>query len=172
VPDAADTACDELAAGLDDGVGLDAVAVLGGGRGERLARGMAVREAAGAPVLVLSDGARRKDERRGAATLGRALAASDPGYEVLCPVPVPYSTRGEAHMVAALARDRRWRRVVVVTSDYHVRRAQLLMARCAPPGCRIDVLGARSPIRGFARADAVLHELGGLVYATVVARRC
>jgi len=87
-------------------------------------------------------------------------------------VPVPYSTRGEARMVAGLAHERGWRRVVVVTSDYHVRRAQLLMTRCAPEGCRIDVVVAVSPIRGRARVIAVLHELGGLVHATVVARRC
>jgi uncharacterized SAM-binding protein YcdF (DUF218 family) len=155
-----------------DAAAVDAVVVLGGGHGERLARGTALRDATRAPVLVLSDGARRKDERRGAPTAGRSLAASSPGYEVLCPMPVPYRTRGEARMVAALARERGWRHVVVVTSDYHAPRTRLLLARCAPTSCHIDVVAAVPTTGWLARAAAVLHELGGLVHATVVARGC
>ena len=151
---------------------VDAVVVLGGGHGERLARGLELVATTDARVLVLSDGARRKGERRGGDSDGRRLAATAPPYEVLCPIPDPYRTRGEARMVAALARGRRWTRVLVVTSDYHVRRTRLLLARCAPEGCAVEVVGTPSRAGPIWRARATAHELGGLVDAALVHRTC
>jgi uncharacterized SAM-binding protein YcdF (DUF218 family) len=42
----------------------------------------------------------------------------------------PYSTQGEAERVAKLARGRGWKRIVIVTNRYHLRRAQMLFDRC------------------------------------------
>jgi uncharacterized SAM-binding protein YcdF (DUF218 family) len=50
--------------------------------------------------------------------------------QVLCVRAEPYSTVGEAETLARLAAARGWRSVDVVTSEYHVLRARLLMRRC------------------------------------------
>lgn len=50
-------------------------------------------------------------------------------FEVVSVVPDPPSTRGEARAVARLARERGWRRILVVTSTYHVPRTRLIFRR-------------------------------------------
>jgi uncharacterized SAM-binding protein YcdF (DUF218 family) len=148
----------------------DAVVVLGGGTGERLALGLDLVRRGVAPVLVLSDGARRRDERRGAATTGRRLAGVPQPFEVLVRVPKPYSTRGEARMVAALGAERGWRRIVVATSDYHAPRTRLWFRRCAAP-LGVEVVAARSRW-GLRTLRSLAHEAGGFAEALLVARGC
>ena len=75
-----------------------------------------------APVLVISDGL---DPRSPAANrICRERA------QVLCPKPDPYSTRGEARLVARLARERGWDSIVVVSSRFHLFRSRILFERC------------------------------------------
>jgi uncharacterized SAM-binding protein YcdF (DUF218 family) len=49
----------------------------------------------------------------------------------------PYSTRGEARAIARLAAQHHWRLVDVVTSQYHVFRARILIRRCFHGGLRM-----------------------------------
>ena len=91
-------------------------------------------------------------------------------YEVLCLSPKPDNTRTEARAVGQLAKSRTWRRVIVVTSTYHVTRARLLFRRCVSGA--VDVVGQRPP---YGRRDAlaqVRHEWLGFVYALTLARGC
>src|SRR6266404_3670271 len=67
---------------------------------------------------------------------------AQPGFRVLCFEAVPYSTQGEARAIARLVRTRRWRRVVVVTSTFHVTRARMLIKRCYTGP--LAMIGARS----------------------------
>src|SRR5205823_5133085 len=53
-------------------------------------------------------------------------------YRVLCFVPQPYSTRGEARAIARLAVQHGWRRVIVVTSTFHVTRTEPRAAHTTP----------------------------------------
>jgi len=104
----------------------DAVVVLSGGR-ERLPPALALVRRGVAPVLAISSVSRTKPWR-----LGRQVCAA--GHvgraAVLCFDAKPYSTQGEAETLARLARRHRWSSIIVVTSRFHVTRAQLLFRRC------------------------------------------
>lgn len=120
------------------------------------------RELAGSLVVSMARGAHRAETD--AVCAGRPEA-----FEVVCFTAEPFSTRGEARMVAQLAAARGWNTLLVVTSDYHVRRARLLFGRCY--GGRLVVVGAPS---GYG-LDVVLtdvHEAAGLLYSTLLARSC
>jgi uncharacterized SAM-binding protein YcdF (DUF218 family) len=99
--------------------GADAVVVLDGERPRRIARGVALMAAGVAPTLVVV---------RCEAYAPELLDGPVP-WEVVSFEPVPSSTRGEARAVARLAHDRGWRRLVVVTSTYHVTRTRIIFRR-------------------------------------------
>jgi uncharacterized SAM-binding protein YcdF (DUF218 family) len=105
----------------------DAVVVLSGGLNGRLDPGLALMRDREARVLVVSGafhGTHWKKARR------LCSGAYHVRYRVLCPEPHPFSTQGEARMIARLARAHGWSRVVVVTSTFHVSRAHMLVRRC------------------------------------------
>ena len=52
------------------------------------------------------------------------------GLRLYCLSPDPATTRGEARQFAELAEREGWQSLVLVTSNYHVRRAGLLLDRC------------------------------------------
>lgn len=105
---------------------VDAVLVLGGGRGERVATGLALldRLADPAPALLLS-----LPYEPPLLTCG--TVPGHPDVAVTCLQPDPLTTSGEAADVTTLAAERGWGRLVVVTSDYHVTRSRALFSRCA-----------------------------------------
>jgi uncharacterized SAM-binding protein YcdF (DUF218 family) len=134
----------------------DAIVVLTGARGSRLARGLALARHGVAPVLLVSDG-------WGLAWVeaNRLCAGRPAPVPVLCFRPDPYSTRGEARTVARLAASRRWKSVVVVTSRYHIERAGVLFDRCVAGTVYTD-----SAEQSFAsRLTAVPLETIKLAYA-------
>lgn len=148
---------------LDRPSRADAVVVLGPGRhGERFAEAMRLMRRRVAPILVVSE-----SSRPARWPLERALCAR---RDAICFRARPFNTRGEAREVARLARRRRWRRLVVVTSTYHVTRARLLYERCFDG--RIDVVGARPGGGGREEIGLVAHEWGGLLAALTVFRGC
>ncbi|HEX2118886.1 MAG TPA: ElyC/SanA/YdcF family protein, partial [Acidimicrobiales bacterium] len=110
----------------------DALVVLSGDHGERLARAKELLAGGVAPTLVLvgtPDSAENLDMCAGRTT-----------FDVVCLRPEPDNTRTEAAATAELARDRDWEALVVVTSTPHVSRARLLFDRCFPG--TLDVVGA------------------------------
>jgi uncharacterized SAM-binding protein YcdF (DUF218 family) len=102
----------------------DAVVVFAGGDGERQEEGARLVREGVAPVLVVSDGGR---PGRDQARLCRERPAD---LRLHCLSPAPATTRGEARAFAELAEREDWRSLVLVTSTYHVRRAELLLDRC------------------------------------------
>lgn len=142
----------------------DAVVVLLGGSGERLTDGERLVATEVAPTLVVSGGGQP------GSTVPPGICAAPRSYEVVCPSPPPSDTRDEARMVGRLAAERGWRRVVVVTSTYHVTRARLLVARCF----KGDLAMADAGTGGRSRVNPglIAHELGGLAYAMTLARGC
>jgi uncharacterized SAM-binding protein YcdF (DUF218 family) len=113
-----------------------------------------------APVLYVSDGARETSRR---------LCHRTVPYRVVCLRPEPYSTRGEAETVGRIARERGWRRIVIVTSRYHVRRARMLFDRCLGAG-RVSVVGTRPSLPRFALG--ALLEWPKLALALTFRRAC
>jgi uncharacterized SAM-binding protein YcdF (DUF218 family) len=106
----------------------DAVVVLAGGQNARLDPALRLMRRRIAPVLAISSAFHSDSWKK-----AQRLCRGDLGptrYEVVCFTAKPYSTQGEARTVAALAREQGWKRVVVVTSTYHVSRTRMLFHRC------------------------------------------
>ena len=80
------------------------------------------------------------------------------------------STREEAEALAKLSQERRWKSAVIVTSNYHTRRARYIFDRIFPPGIVVTVASARDgdfdPERWWEKRQSVklfLRELAGMV---------
>lgn len=123
----------------------DAVVVLGGGNGERIASASSLlgRLPDPPPQLLLS-------VPYAPPLLSCGEVPDRPAVDVRCVVPDPLTTSGEAATVTALAADQGWDRIVVVTSDYHVTRARWLFGACveqqAPSLEVLWVVGETEPL--------------------------
>lgn len=137
---------------------FDAIVALDGDRPRRVRAAITLAADGAAPVLVLV---------RGDAVAPELVSAPELPFEVISVVPDPSTTRGEARAVARLARERGWRRVVVVTSSYHVLRAQLIFRRAVT--CELAFIPA-----GWRRRRAprdILSEAAKLLLALTLRRR-
>lgn len=125
--------------------GADAVVVLSGDgpprlRGHRQAplrrseAGLLLVEAGKAPWLVFTDGGWEGDQSRAVAIRD---GVSDSAVEVVGPA---WNTDDEAHLIIRSAVAHGWRRLILVTSGYHITRSRKLMAACAREiGARIEI---------------------------------
>ncbi len=138
----------------------DAIFVHAGGRGERARAAIDLFEAGAAPVLVFSDpGVRSSSVPRG------ICGSSD---SVVCITPPSVDTAGEARALGAIAAERGWDEVIIVTSDYHLRRAAALDRSCTDAtieGIPAPSTRTRSPI-----TDARVQETFGLVFGWLFQR--
>jgi uncharacterized SAM-binding protein YcdF (DUF218 family) len=137
------------------------VVVLGGGGGERLDEGLRLVEKGVAPVLVISDG-----NRKGWKQANR-LCAGAAEFEVVCFTPDPSRTQGEAEGAARLARKNGWKRIAVVTSDYHAVRAGWLFDRCF--AYDVPVVGAENGTPG---PGTIVHEWLAYAHGFLIERDC
>lgn len=141
----------------------DALFVLAGSDGDRFLEGYELWREQRAPRIVLSPGFRdwgsRELASRGVHMPGRAEIARDVLVEQMG-VPAGAveivdaeldSTAAEASALRALALERGWRRVIVVTSTAHTRRTRFAMAR-ALEGSGIDVQVRGTRYDGFQAA--------------------
>ena len=92
----------------------------------------------------------------------------DPRPRLVCFRADPISTRGEARALDRLARERGWDDVVVVTSDFHVFRARLILERCFGERLRLED-AASSP---FWRPWHMATESVKLAFALTLRRGC
>lgn len=142
----------------------DAVVLFVGGRGERLEAALDLMERDVAEVLVIPNG------------FGPAWPDADEvcregvEFEVICPVPDPNTTRGEARTIGALADERGWDSVVMVTSTYHVERARLMLGRCFDG--EITAVDATPDLTVWDWVTRINHEWFGHLHARVIARGC
>jgi len=81
-------------------------------------------------------------------------------------------TREEAESLAKLATDRRWKSVIVVTSNYHTRRTRYIFEHVFPSGIPVTVASARDgdfdPERWWEKRKSVklfVRELAAMVVA-------
>ena len=134
-----------------------------GGRGERLRRALEMMEIGAAPTLVIMGGS--VDHWPAA----QRLCGQTSPFEVICPDPVPGTTLGEARALSELITGRGWKSVVAITSDYHLRRANLLDRKCNP-GLVVYGVAARSELPTLAWLARVGREMIALVEAAIT--RC
>lgn len=126
----------------DDAVShADAVIVLGGEHDGRELFGIRLAKQLSARAVVLSDPYRPSDP-----VMHRMCPARQDGIEVICQMPTPSTTRGEAQMVKRLAAERGWQRIVVVTWQYHLVRARYIFSRCEPiKGGTVELVAVQRP---------------------------
>jgi uncharacterized SAM-binding protein YcdF (DUF218 family) len=136
----------------------DAVVVLQGSD-TRLPVGLRLVEEGYAPLLVISRGSKTKLEPR--------LCSGATSLDVVCLSAT--STREEARLVDELARERGLRRLLVVTSEFHVFRTRLVFERCYHGELRM--VGAPNP--GWWWTPWIIAtESAKLVYQLTFARDC
>lgn len=118
----------------------DAIMVLAGSQAERPLEAADLYLEGWAPVIVLTYGLQDPalaviEQRGGRLSRGEdqvrdALVSTGiPATAFIVPARVHDNTADEARSVAALARERGWRRVIVVSSKYHLRRAGFAFRR-------------------------------------------
>ncbi len=107
--------------------------------------------------------------------VARLLASLNVTNAAVHPLPSCSNTHDEAVHTAKLARDQGWRRVLLVTSGYHMRRAEaafrtqgleVVPAACdfVRPGTRNRQLPRPYPIRGgFQMTETWCHEKAGWI---------
>jgi uncharacterized SAM-binding protein YcdF (DUF218 family) len=142
----------------------DAVVIFAGGSGERLARAERLMADGLALNLVVPNGTTPEWPA------GNRACSEDRSYEVFCPVPDPDTTQGEARAIAAMAEEKGWSRVIVVTSSYQVTRADLLLGRCLHG--EIRTVRAEPKLSLFAWAKRVAHEWLAWTHAMTIERGC
>ena len=141
---------------------VDAVVVLSGDREFRIERALELMRGGVAHTLVISGWPDPLYTRAAPYCAGKSA------YRVICFMPSPFSTRGEAREIARLARANRWTSVAVVTSDYHVFRAGLIVRRCYRG--RLALVGSDYP---WWRAPvSLVLETGKLALALTLRRGC
>jgi uncharacterized SAM-binding protein YcdF (DUF218 family) len=104
----------------------DAVIMLGGSAAERLPVAQQMQRDYGIPVLVLS----HTDTPGNIAADAACNSAAFPSSTLLCFRPDEFDTRGEARAIGRIAEANGWKSITVVTSSYHVTRAERLMEQC------------------------------------------
>ena len=104
----------------------DAVIVLAGSEA-RLPVALRLVEHGSAKTLVVSQDEAAHDPARYSLCHG----PKPKRYTLVCRTAAPFSTRGEARMIADLVKKNSWVSVVVVTSRYHLYRARMLLRRCS-----------------------------------------
>jgi uncharacterized SAM-binding protein YcdF (DUF218 family) len=130
----------------------DVIVAFAGGNGERLNKGLALAREGYAPNLVASTGPDR-------------LCNARESFSVICFSPDPNNTRGEAEAIGRLAREHRWKRLILVTSTYHVTRARLLLDRCYAGSIEVALVPPHQGFIGW--LGAIAHEWAGLAEATL-----
>ena len=123
----------------------DAILVLGDDNfaGERASRSAELHRAGWAPLIVAS-GRLLRSYAGVAELMGRDLEAG--GVPPAAILRFPHragNTREEAQALGELAAGRGWRRVLLVTSNYHTRRARYIFRRVFPPQVTILMVSVR-----------------------------
>ena len=148
----------------DAPAGADAVVMFVGGRGERLAAAERLMAEGRAPNLVIPNGMAPEWPA------GNRACSEERQYDVHCPRPDPDTTRGEARTIAALAKDKGWTRVIVVTSSYQLTRARLLLERCFDG--EVHAERAKPGLSLVTWAQRIAHEWLGWAHAMTIERGC
>jgi uncharacterized SAM-binding protein YcdF (DUF218 family) len=137
----------------------DAIVVLGSvHQNGRLVKGDELADSGLADNLVLSVGA--SDTK---AMKTYACNRPIPHVKVYCFTPDPGTTRGEAEELHRLAAAHGWKKIIVVTSTYHVSRARYIFRRCFAG--TIEMVPATKGISLADWAYQYLYQTGGYLRA-------
>jgi uncharacterized SAM-binding protein YcdF (DUF218 family) len=139
-------------------VAADAIIVLGPSTNARTDTAMALVQQGLSHNLVLSN--------VGGYSRATRLCNDPPaGWSVVCFVPDPGTTRGEAQYVQRLAAEHDWTNLIVVTSRVHVSRARLILKRCLSG--RLQMVAAHESISPAQWAYQYVYQSAGFLRAAV-----
>lgn len=137
--------------------GLDAVVVLGGSSEERLPVAQQYAKDSGAHVLAVS----WTDTPGNVSADSLCQQASFPSSSLVCFRPPGMDTRGEAEVIGSLVKANGWSSIAVVTSSYHVPRAETLVRQCTDAAVTMVASDPRLSPGQWLRRYAI--ETGGLL---------
>jgi uncharacterized SAM-binding protein YcdF (DUF218 family) len=147
-----------------DGPGkADAIVALAGAP-ERLPAAARLMDEGLAPLLMVSLGSGPDHATR------RKFCDARHAYDVVCFVPHPDHTQGEAREAARIAKERGLKLLLVVTSRYHAVRSGIVFRRCFGD-VRVDGVRPETP-GGLPGLGNLIHEWGAYVYDFTLARGC
>jgi hypothetical protein len=136
------------------------------GDGPRDEKGLELARQGYAPLLLVSNGFVSQD----APTSDQRLCGTVYyGVKVVCFIPRPYSTQGEARELAREAAEDHFHSVIVVAGRAQAVRARLRVTRCFKG--RVLVVSV-APTSFFSGVRLVLYEWGALIKALVWQRGC
>jgi uncharacterized SAM-binding protein YcdF (DUF218 family) len=130
---------------VDELTKADAIVVLGGDKDGRIDYGFELARQGYADTVVVSNDYGENDPM-----IQQACSSGTETITVVCFIPDPWTTRGEAMFTAQLARERGWDHVIVVSWNYHMVRARYIFAKCfdgeltmrpVPRSYDFDILG-------------------------------
>ena len=142
----------------------DAIVVLGGEHDGREAYGLKLAGQGYAPTVLMSDPYGPRDP------VMKRYCRRQADIEVICRPPVPSTTRGEALMTRALAEQRGWRSVIVISWRYHLPRARRIFDVCFGAPDRSVIMRDVPRTYRFSVAQwqyTFLYQYGGFVKAEV-----
>ena len=143
---------------------VDAIVVLGGEHDGREAYGLKLAQQGYAPTVLMSDPYGPRDP------VMKRFCRRQSDIEVICRPPVPSTTRGEALMTRALAEQRGWRSVIVISWRYHLPRARRIFDVCFGAPNRSVIMRDVPRTSRFSVAQwqyTFLSQYGGFVKAEV-----
>jgi uncharacterized SAM-binding protein YcdF (DUF218 family) len=152
---------------LDEVGDVDAVVVLGGGGGERLAVGRELAVAREVPLVLAGDSV----SEAALSDLTCDATLPEAPVTILCVTPDPLTTAGEARAASLLAQERGWDRIAVATTAFHVDRARLLFGQCLGRDA-VDVTGASDDVPVHLELYRRSRELLGRLAAVTIRPAC
>lgn len=139
----------------------DAVVMLGGASTERLPVAQRLRASLNVPVLVVTH-----TDTPGNATADALCQPDSPRPDgLLCLTLDEKDTRGEARAIGNLVSAEGWTTITVVTSNYHVARAGLLIDQCTT--AHVALVGSTPNFSLKQWVDRFVVETGGLLDVTL-----
>lgn len=145
----------------------DAIVVLGGEHDGREDYGLRLADEGYADTVLISDPYRPYNpwDKK---LMDRVCNAGTRAVEVICFVPAPSTTQGEAMFVQRLAEQRGWQSVIVISWRYHMVRARYIFGQCFD-----GAVVMRSVPRDYSRplrqwVYQYAYQYGGLVKAAVI----
>ncbi len=143
----------------DEPRAVDAVYVIGPPADQRIALAESMIAGGLADTLVVSLSDLERDRAQAPAAVAACTEPQD--FPVVCAMPDPFTTRGEARWLRDLAVERGWDSVAVVTMTPHLTRTRVIMERCW--GGDIVYLDSGERLRPDVWAFQYLYQTAGFL---------
>jgi uncharacterized SAM-binding protein YcdF (DUF218 family) len=160
---------------VDDGpAASDAIVILGDDNyeGDRAARAAEVLKAGWAPRIIASGRYLRPYASIAQLEQHDLVERGVPASAIIPLASRASNTREEGEAIGKFIAAHRWKRILVITSNYHTRRARYILKRVLPPGTMLRVLPAQDanydPDRWWETRRGVkifFHESAGMIVA-------